>query len=283
MPGTSVTLDGEWSLLLAACSVNPTDKNLSQEKQTNCTRCCSGLIHWKSLFDLADNHGTLPLLYQALSSLEDAVPADEMRTLKQSYQTNLHKALLLSRELIRIVESLTERGIEVMPYKGLALAEILYGDIALRQSGDIDLLIRPQDFGACGTQCANSATRHSWIFLGARGARLSEIRIRMRLRWRGRAESSGGAVGDSTAVLCGRFRHGRSVPARGDGYGGGASDEDAVAGRSAPGALGACSQARLGTADLALRYCAADEAAGLELEVDRIASARSWELCGFCA
>jgi hypothetical protein len=34
----------------------------------------------------------------------------------------------------------------VMPYKGLALAEALYGDIALRQSGDIDLLVRPRDF-----------------------------------------------------------------------------------------------------------------------------------------
>ena len=32
-----------------------------------------------------------------------------------------------------------------MPYKGVALAEMAYGDIALRQAGDIDLLIRPQD------------------------------------------------------------------------------------------------------------------------------------------
>ena len=32
-----------------------------------------------------------------------------------------------------------------MPYKGLALAELIYRDIALRQSGDIDLLIHPRD------------------------------------------------------------------------------------------------------------------------------------------
>ena len=68
-----------------------------------------------------------------------------MSALKQLYQTNLHKALLLSRELIRIVDRLSALGIEVMPYKGLALAEVAYGDIALRQSGDIDLLIHPQD------------------------------------------------------------------------------------------------------------------------------------------
>jgi hypothetical protein len=68
-----------------------------------------------------------------------------MRTLRQAFETNLHKALLLSRELIRIVDAVDALGIQVMPYKGVALAETLYGDIALRQSGDIDLLIRPQD------------------------------------------------------------------------------------------------------------------------------------------
>ncbi len=63
----------------------------------------------------------------------------------RSYQTNLQKALLLSRELIRIVDRLSELGIQVLPYKGLALAEAIYGDIALRQAGDIDLLVRPRD------------------------------------------------------------------------------------------------------------------------------------------
>ncbi len=68
-----------------------------------------------------------------------------MRVMQLAYQTNLHKTLLLSRELIRIVEYLSGLGIEVIPYKGPALAEAVYGDIALRQSGDIDLLIRAQD------------------------------------------------------------------------------------------------------------------------------------------
>ncbi len=69
-----------------------------------------------------------------------------MLALKQSSQSNLHKALLLARELIRIVGTLSAAGLEVMPYKGSALAELVYGDIALRQAGDIDLLIRPADF-----------------------------------------------------------------------------------------------------------------------------------------
>jgi hypothetical protein len=106
------------------------------------------------LFELADRHGVRPMLYQSFlqqsflqleESAPSAVPENEMQRLKQAYYINAQKTLLLSRELLRIVEKLSALGIEVMPYKGLALAEMLYHDITLRQSGDIDLLIRPQD------------------------------------------------------------------------------------------------------------------------------------------
>jgi hypothetical protein len=95
---------------------------------------------------LAERHGILPMFYQALEPLRDAIPAEAMRELEQKHQTNLHRALLLSRELIRIVHHLREFKLDVMPYKGPALAEFLYGDIALRQTGDIDLLVRREQF-----------------------------------------------------------------------------------------------------------------------------------------
>jgi hypothetical protein len=44
-----------------------------------------------------------------------------------------------------MVDRMSALGVEVMPYKGLALAELIYRDVALRQAGDIDLLIHPQD------------------------------------------------------------------------------------------------------------------------------------------
>jgi hypothetical protein len=140
MPATSATLEAEWSLLLTACSEIPT-----QEKPARLRRLLREPIRWKLLFDLAERHGTQPLLYQALVEVEDAIPREQVSLIEQSYQTNLHKALFLSRELIRIVDRMSALGIEVMPYKGLALAELIYRDIALRQAGDIDLLIHPQD------------------------------------------------------------------------------------------------------------------------------------------
>jgi hypothetical protein len=137
MTGTSPALDAEWPLLLAACSAGS-----NNEKQIRLRALLHEPIRWNALFALAERHGVQPLLYQALATCEDAIPPEPMRVLKQNCQTNLHKAMLLSRELIRIVDHLAKVKCEAMPYKGLALAETLYGDIALRQAGDIDLLIR---------------------------------------------------------------------------------------------------------------------------------------------
>jgi len=133
-------LDPEWSLLLAACSVAPPEL-----KRERLLQLIQQPVSWQRLLALADHHGLNPLVCQALSCVEPAVPREQMQALRELQQTNLHKALLLSRELIRIVDHLTARGLEVMPYKGPALAEVLYADIAQRQAGDIDLLIHPQD------------------------------------------------------------------------------------------------------------------------------------------
>ena len=140
MPGTSAALQNERSLLLAASSVLP-----KQEKSDRIRQLMQQPARWQPLFDLATHQGVQPLLCQALAGVHDVIPSDEMSALMRNYQINLHKSLLLSRELIRIVERLSSEGIEALPYKGLAVAEVIYGDIALRQSGDIDLLIRPKD------------------------------------------------------------------------------------------------------------------------------------------
>lgn len=135
----------EFSILLAAAS--PLSVERKSERLHELLRAS---IDWKLLLDLAEKHGLQPMLHSALSRAGAAVPADPMLALERKAQINVLKSLMVSRELIRIVERSSELGLQVMPYKGPALAELLYGDVALRQSGDIDLLIRPQDFShAC--------------------------------------------------------------------------------------------------------------------------------------
>ncbi len=102
-------------------------------------------VEWEAIVRLADHHGTSSLLYQNLSRLGEAAPGAVLAALRQSYERNVHKSLFLARELIRILDCLDAIGIEVVPYKGIVLSEVYYGDMALRQSGDMDLFVRGRD------------------------------------------------------------------------------------------------------------------------------------------
>ena len=142
IPATINSGESEWSLLLAACSLSFSRSDSSQEIIRQSLR---KPLSWASLLQLAEHHGVVPILYQALSSLGSEVPPASLALLKQRYQTNLHRTLSLARELVRILDHFDSLAIDVMPYKGVALSETLYGDIALRQAGDIDLLVRSRD------------------------------------------------------------------------------------------------------------------------------------------
>jgi hypothetical protein len=132
----------EWKVLLAASAPDPSESELARilslvrEEQ---------LVDWEKLLGLADLHGTVPLLYQNLERLRDLAPSSTMEELRKFCETNVRKALFLARELIRIVDCLEPLGIEAIPYKGLVMSEQYYGDMALRQAGDIDLFVRKKD------------------------------------------------------------------------------------------------------------------------------------------
>ena len=146
MPATDAQFEAEWSLLQSACSASANRGDSGQNKEKSNLRGLSQRpLNWESLLQLAEQHGVVPILYHALSSSGSEVPPAALAQLKQGYETNLRRTLLLARELIRILDHFDGLAIDVIPYKGVALAETLYGDIALRQAGDIDLLVRAPD------------------------------------------------------------------------------------------------------------------------------------------
>jgi hypothetical protein len=130
----------EWNLLCAASSTDPRKSDLARKLSRQ-----ERSIEWEALLRLAEHHGTSSLLYQNLLRLPDAVPSSVLASLRQRYERNIHKSLFLARELIRILDCLDAIGIEVIPYKGVVMSEVYYGDMALRQSGDMDLFVRKQD------------------------------------------------------------------------------------------------------------------------------------------
>ena len=103
-------------------------------------------LDWVRLLQLACTHGVLPCLYRSLLTTgPDIVPQDGLTALRHPFQANAQRNLFLAGTLLKLLRLLEAHGIAALPYKGPVLAALAYGNVALRQFGDLDLLVRPQD------------------------------------------------------------------------------------------------------------------------------------------
>jgi hypothetical protein len=108
-------------------------------------------LDWELFLQYTMQHRLYPLVNQTLGSLADAaVPETVFTALRTKCQKNTWQALRMVGETARIVAGLTENGIRSVVFKGPPLAQLLYGDVALRPSHDLDLLVRPEDLEAAG-------------------------------------------------------------------------------------------------------------------------------------
>ena len=103
-------------------------------------------IDWDLFFDLAMHHRLYPLLFRKLKQIDrDLIPQDILRSLEQQYRKNTFGMLHLSGEMEQVCKVLNENQIKSMVLKGPVLAVDLYGDLSLRTSSDIDILIPKTD------------------------------------------------------------------------------------------------------------------------------------------
>ena len=100
-------------------------------------------LDWIRLLKLAAHHGVVPLLYRNLSTLcSDCVPAESLARLRQRTYAGALLNGLLADELVVLCEAFAAHGVPVIPIKGATLAIAAYGDLALRDFRDIDLIVR---------------------------------------------------------------------------------------------------------------------------------------------
>lgn len=109
----------------------------------------NGPIRWPYLADLASRHGLVPLLHRHIADFP-APPAPEAfrEDLDARVQEIARRNLSATRELIEIVRRLEARGIPAIPFKGPLLALSVYGNLALREFADLDILARQSDVRA---------------------------------------------------------------------------------------------------------------------------------------
>lgn len=103
-------------------------------------------IDWNKFLELAIHHRVYSFIYPKLKKIDKKlIPAYVMETLQRDFKINTFQMLHLSGEMEQISRLLIKNEIRPLFLKGPVLAHDLYGDISLRTSSDLDLLIALHD------------------------------------------------------------------------------------------------------------------------------------------
>jgi hypothetical protein len=121
--------------------------SLDQETQGRVEELLRIELDWGYLLRTAEQHGLIPLLCSNLTNnhFSQRVPAARLSYLEDRFRRNAISNLLLTSEMTAVLNLLDSRGIAAIPFKGPTLAVIAYGDLALRQFADVDILVHKED------------------------------------------------------------------------------------------------------------------------------------------
>lgn len=133
------------SRLLTACA----RATLRPEDVAKIRALCRCALNWEVLLESADRHGVSPLLYWHLrEQISQTAPSAPMELLRARFEKNAYRNLFLTGELLKVLDAFKDANIRVLAYKGPVQAALLYGNLALREISDLDLLIDPATFPA---------------------------------------------------------------------------------------------------------------------------------------
>jgi Uncharacterised nucleotidyltransferase len=128
--------------LLVCCSRTRVPPRVAEE----ILRLLALPLDWDVLFSRAAENSVVPLLSRQLSAVAPfAVPPAQLARLRELVRANAIRSLVLTAELIRVLDAFAAAGIEAIPYKGPVLAAQAYGEISLREFEDLDLVLRQRD------------------------------------------------------------------------------------------------------------------------------------------
>ena len=149
--------------LLVACARTTAAPPIAQEIR----ELCAAPLDWEFVVNEAAVNSILPLVARHIPAVAaDIAPAHQIERLTKAARANALRCLTLTAELIRITDLLKAAGVQAMPYKGPVLAAQAYGDVAMREFEDLDIILR-QRYMAKVDEIARSLgyrPNHRWVF-----------------------------------------------------------------------------------------------------------------------
>ncbi len=141
----SMRLQPEAELLLGCAGADASDDTSAARFQALLRED----LDWDEVAQLAMQHGILPLLYWHLDRVDPSfVPDAAYEQLRSYFYANKLHNHRLTDKLLDLLRRFDAHEITAIPFKGPALAIVAYGNLDLRQFGDLDILVPERDCGA---------------------------------------------------------------------------------------------------------------------------------------
>jgi hypothetical protein len=101
---------------------------------------------WSNMLIFLQAHWMVPFVYRKIGSLPQECRPPETITdeMRQAFLVSCVRSVHMERQLQEIIETFREQGVQMLVLRGPALAFSLYDDPAMRPSGDLDLLVIPE-------------------------------------------------------------------------------------------------------------------------------------------
>jgi hypothetical protein len=134
----NASLEKEW-LFLCACA----SPGCSKQKIRELLKVA---LRWEYLLELAEEHSVVGVMAVRLREADYAEVPDSAREALQSRIRAQHLfALSMAADLFHILQEFSAAGIETLLVKGPLISLLAYGDPAIRNYVDLDLLVRHKD------------------------------------------------------------------------------------------------------------------------------------------
>jgi hypothetical protein len=126
-------------LLVAACSAwPPTDRRTESIRNLAVSN-----LDWTRVVRTVARHRVAGLVHEGLSHARSAVPLETARAIEVQAQAGVRQNLACVAETLNLQRLFGDADLPVVFFKGVSLAMLAYGNLALRHSRDIDILTGP--------------------------------------------------------------------------------------------------------------------------------------------
>lgn len=133
----------EVELFLLTARTAPSDEAIERIRTL-----ARGGVDWAYVVGLVDGHGVWPVAHRTLSAVAGIrLPGEVAAELRTGAHATAALVQIRIEEVAALDRALAEQGVEALFFKGVALGGFAYGNPARRRPGDIDVLVRHEDFG----------------------------------------------------------------------------------------------------------------------------------------